>query len=188
MANKNFLQEGARMQEHKIAESYGAENDREGMYLTFSIGDDVFGIGIEYVREIIGIQPIMQIPEFPDHIKGVINLRGKIIPIMDVRLRFKRPERPYDARTCIIVVDVKGVSIGLIVDRVVEVITIPDREIAAPPGINRQAGRYIKGFGKVGDTIKLLLDCDVLLGEEAKAIQEKEENIYEVVRQCENLI
>ena len=159
------------MQGLAFVESNEIEDTQEGLYLTFSIGDEVFGIGIEFVKEIIGIQPITKIPDFPDHIKGVINLRGKIIPVMDVRLRFKKPEHPYDTRTCIIVVDILRNSIGLIVDRVAEVIAIPECEIAAPPEINRQVGGYIKGFGKVGGDIKLLLDCGVLLGDEASAYQ-----------------
>jgi purine-binding chemotaxis protein CheW len=164
------------MQEFAIAESFGAEEAQDGLYLTFFIGEEVFGIGIEYVKEIIGIQPITRIPEFPDHIKGVINLRGKIIPVMDVRLRFRKPEQAYDTRTCIIVVDIFRNSIGLIVDRVAEVIAIPESDIAAPPEVNRQASGYIKGFGKVGSEIKLLLDCGVLLGDEAEALVQKEEN------------
>ena len=162
------------MQESALAESFDIEDTQEGLYLTFLIGEEVFGIGIEYVKEIIGVQPITRIPDFPDHIRGVINLRGKIIPVMDVRLRFKKPEQPYDTRTCIIVVDIFHNSIGLIVDRVAEVIAIPEGDIAAPPEINRQAGSYIKGFGKVGGEIKLLLDCGVLLGDEAEAFQTRE--------------
>lgn len=91
-----------------------AEEIRDDLYLTFSIGGEVYGIGIDNVREIIGIQPIAVVPEFPEHIKGVINLRGKIIPVMDVRLRFKKMEQPYDSRTCIIVVDIAGTPMGLI--------------------------------------------------------------------------
>jgi purine-binding chemotaxis protein CheW len=161
------------MQRPADSESLGIEDTQEDLFLTFLMGDDVFGIGISYVKEIIGILPITVIPEFPDHIKGVINLRGKIIPVMDVRLRFRRAEKEYDARTCIIVVDIQEVSIGLIVDRVAEVVAIPESEIAAPPEINKREVNYIKGFGKVGGEIKILLDCDVLLGDEAEVINQK---------------
>ena len=164
------------MQVREAAESYDVEDTQEGLYLTFLIGDEVLGIGIEYVKEIIGIQPITKIPEFPDHIKGVINLRGKIIPVMDVRLRFKKTEQPYDTRTCIIVVDIFNNSIGLIVDRVAEVVPIPEGDIAATPEINRQATSYIKGFGKVGGEIKLLLDCCALLGDEAEVYHDVKGN------------
>lgn len=164
------------MQGFAYEESLEAADAQEDLYLTFSIGNETFGIGIGIVKEIIGIQPITVIPEFPEHIKGVINLRGKIIPVMDVRLRFRKPAQAYDARTCIIVVDIGDTSIGLIVDRVAEVIAIPDSEIAAPPEINKREGGYIKGFGKVGGDIKLLLDCGVLLNNEAEILKQKKEN------------
>lgn len=165
------------MQELEPSGSCDIEDTQEGLYLTFSIGEEVYGIGVKYVKEIIGIQPITQIPDFPDHIKGVINLRGKIIPVMDVRLRFKKPEKPYDSRTCTIVVDIFSKSIGLIVDRVADVIAIPDGDIAVPQGIDRQVVSYIKGFGKVGGEIKLLLDCGILLGDVAETYkQDNKEN------------
>ncbi len=160
------------MQSLSDSESLDVEDTQEDLFLTFLLGDDVFGIRINFVKEIIGILPITVIPEFPSHIKGVINLRGKIIPVMDVRLRFRRAEKAYDSRTCIIVVDIQGMSIGLIVDRVAEVVAIPESEIAAPPEINRREVNYVKGFGKVGGEIKILLDCDVLLSEEADTVRQ----------------
>jgi len=156
-------------------ETQGSEDMREDLYLTFSIENDIFGISIDYVKEIIGIQPITVIPDFPTYMKGIINLRGKIVPVMDVRLRFNKAERAYDARTCIIVVDIHDTSIGLIVDRVDEVLSIPEADIAAPPEINKRELGYIKGFGKVGNDIKLLLDCGVLLGEDVEAIRHRKE-------------
>ena len=165
------------MQRTSGLESLGSDDTREDLYLTFSIENDIFGISIDFVKEIIGLQSITEIPDFPAYMKGIINLRGKIVPVMDVRLRFKKPERAYDARTCIIVVDILDTSIGLIVDRVDEVLNIPESNIAAPPEINKRELSYIKGFGKVGDGIKLLLDCGVLLGEDAEVLkQQKEEN------------
>ena len=164
------------MQQLSTTETFEIDDNQEGLYLTFSIGDDTFGIGIRYVREIIGIQPITVIPEFPEHIKGVINLREKIIPVMDVRLRFGKPAQEYDGRTCIIVVNIHDTSIGLIVDRVAEVIAIPNTQIASPPEINQREVSYIEGFGKVGGGIKILLDCDVLLNSDADIIKSKKEN------------
>ena len=169
------------MQNLNEEELINLEDTQENLYLTFLLGEDTFGIGISYVKEIIGIMPITAIPEFPDHIKGVINLRGRIIPVMDVRLRFKRPQIEYDSRTCIIVVEILETSIGLIVDRVAEVVAIPEREIAAPPEINRRESGYIQGFGKVGNEIKLLLDCNVLLSNEAKMVNKERENQDELV-------
>ena len=149
---------------------------RDDLYLTFSIGGEVYGIGIDCVKEIIGIQPIAVIPEFPEHIRGVINLRGKIIPVMDVRLRFKMAEQPYDSRTCIIVVDLFGASMGLIVDRVAEVVAIPESEIAPPPKVGQRENGYLRGFGKTGGGITRLLDIEIFLSDTAAALKEKKEN------------
>ena len=148
------------------AQSQGERDAKDDLYLTFTIGSEVYGIGIEFVKEIIGIQPIAEIPDYPEHIRGVINLRGKIIPVMDVRLRFGKPALAYDARTCIIVVDISDTSIGLIVDRVAEVAAIPEKEIAPPPEINRRETSYIQGFGKAAGDIKRLLDLRILLRDE----------------------
>jgi len=141
------------------------EDTQKGKFLTFCMGNEFYGIEIKYVTEIIGLQPITAIPQMPEYIKGIINLRGKIIPVMDVRLRFRKPFREYNDRTCIVVIDIKEVSIGLIVDSVSEVISIPDEEIVAPPSMAKEGNKYIKGIGKVGSDVKLLLDSDKLLNE-----------------------
>ncbi len=141
------------------------EDTQKGKFLTFSLGNEFYGIEIKFVTEIVGLQPITEIPEMPEYIKGIINLRGKIIPVMDVRLRFKKPFRDYNDRTCIIVIDIKDISIGLIVDSVSEVTSISDEEIVAPPNLNKEGNKYIKGIGKVGSEVKLLLDSDKLLNE-----------------------
>lgn len=142
------------------------EDTQKGKFLIFSIGNEFYGIEIMYVTEIIGIQEITEIPELPNYIKGIINLRGKIIPVMDVRLRFKKETRDYNDRTCIVVVDMKDISIGLIVDSVSEVISIDDENIVPPPELNKVTNRYIKGIGKVSGDVKLILDCDKLLNDE----------------------
>jgi len=142
------------------------ENSMKGRFLTFLIGNETYGIGIENVVEIIGIQPITEMPEMPDYIKGIINLRGSIIPAMDVRLRFKKPEADYTDRTCVIVVRIGGMSTGLIVDCVSEVMTIPDEEISAAPEIKSGDRRgYVKSIGTTKNHIILLLDCERLLNE-----------------------
>jgi len=141
------------------------EDTQKGKFLTFCMGQEFYGIEIKYVTEIIGLQPITEIPEMPEYIKGIINLRGKIIPVMDVRLRFKKPFREYNDRTCIVVIEISEVSIGLIVDTVSEVISISDEEIVAPPNVTKEGNKYIKGIGKVGSDVKLLLDSDKLLNE-----------------------
>jgi purine-binding chemotaxis protein CheW len=140
------------------------EDTQKGRFLTFSVGKESYGIEIRYVKEIIGIQEITEIPELPNYIKGVINLRGTIIPVMDMRLRFKKQYREYNDRTCIVVIDISEIPIGLIVDNVSEVLTIGDENIIPPPNIkNGFHNHYVKSIGKVQSEIKLLLDCDKLL-------------------------
>lgn len=143
------------------------EDTQKDKYLTFTLSNDYFGIDILYVTEIIGIQQITPVPDLPNYVKGIINLRGKIIPVMDVRMRFKREFREYDERTCIIVVDIGDISIGLIVDRVSEVIDIPEENISMPPKVSKNSqNAYVKSIGKVGEDVKLILDCEKLLSEE----------------------
>ncbi len=155
-----------------MAENYSQLNDemdedtQKGKFLTFSLGNEYYGLEISFVTEIIGIQPITEIPELPNYVKGIINLRGKIIPVMDVRLRFKKPFQEYNDRTCVIVIDIKNISIGLIVDSVSEVLAIPDSNIVPPPEVKAVQNKYIKGIGKVENEIKLLLDCEKLISED----------------------
>lgn len=140
------------------------EDTQKDRYLTFNLGTECYGIEIKYVTEIIGIQAITPIPEMPDYVKGIINLRGKIIPVIDIRLRFRKEPKEYNDRTCVIVVDIRDLSIGLIVDSVAEVLTIPERDVVEPPQVNKgTSNKYINKIGKVGDAVKLLLDCDQLL-------------------------
>jgi purine-binding chemotaxis protein CheW len=145
-------------------DKFDEEDTQHGRYLTFTLEDNVYGIPIRFVTEIIGIQGITKVPETPDYIKGIINLRGKIIPLIDVRIKFGKEEIPYNERTCIIVVDVGGMDVGLIVDMVDDVLTIEDDQIAPPPA-NRIGfeNRYIEGIGKVDDRVQLLLDTEKLL-------------------------
>lgn len=152
---------------NELQEAEEQENEQYGKYLTFPLGNEFFGIEIKYVTEIVGIQPITSIPEVPCFVKGIINLRGKIIPVIDVRLKFRKDPVEYDDRTCIIVIDIQNLSVGLIVDNVAEVLSIPDEDIVPPPAISRGLqNRYIKGIGKAGNNIKLLLDCEKLLTED----------------------
>ena len=142
------------------------ENDSQaGKYLTFALGKELFGMEIRNVSEIIGIQPITTIPEVADYVKGIINLRGKIIPVIEARLKLKKESVPYDDRTCIIVIDLEQASAGLVVDNVKEVLTLPEEHIAPPPSIGEGTGNeYIKGIGKSGSDVLLLIDCEKLLG------------------------
>jgi purine-binding chemotaxis protein CheW len=140
------------------------EDTQKDKYLTFHLGTEDYGIEIRFVTEIIGIQKITVIPEMPEYIKGVINLRGKIIPVMDVRMRFRLESRAYDERTCVIVVNINDTSVGLVVDTVSEVADIPENQIESASGLNRgKANAFIQGIGKTGDDIKIILDVNRLL-------------------------
>jgi len=152
------------MVEYVSFQGYEEEEDTlRGKYLTFLIGSDSYGIELRYVTEIIGIQPVTVVPELPDYIRGVINLRGRIIPIMDVRLRFRKPFREYDDRTCVIIVEMSGITMGLVVDSVAEVLSIPDENIVEPPEIQKNYNRYVQGIASAGDDVKLILDCNKIL-------------------------
>ncbi len=157
----------------------GVQNTDElvtAKYLIFDLGAESYGLEIFHVNEIIGVQTITEVPEQPEYVKGIINLRGKIIPVLDVRLRFKKEARAYDERTCIIVVDIQDLLVGLIIDRVVEVVDILLSQIAPPPKLNNDfKNRYIKGIGKTDNGVKLLLDCNrLLLDEEIDGLMEME--------------
>jgi purine-binding chemotaxis protein CheW len=140
------------------------EDTQEGKFLTFSLGNEEYGIEIRHVTEIIGIQNITDLPDMPDFVKGVINLRGKVIPVIDVRLRFNMQERNYDERTCIVVVNINEMAVGLIVDSVSEVIDIPAADIEPPPKVKKgEASRYIQGLGKVNQAVIILLEIERLI-------------------------
>ncbi len=142
---------------------------QKGKYVTFKSGDEYFGLKIQYVNEIIVYQEITKIPESEDYIKGLINLRGKIIPVIDVRLRFKQEPFEYTDRTCIIVVNVKNIVVGLIVEQIAEVVEIQEENIIPSPSVgkaDKSQNKYVYAIGKVGDQVKLLLDPDRLLNDE----------------------
>lgn len=147
-------------------EPFGAENAQKDLFLTFQIGQEDFGLDISDVIEIVGIQKITEVPDMPDYIRGVINLRGKVISVMDVRLRFNMAQREYDDRTCVIVVMVDDLTVGLLVDRVNEVVEIAEDKIeSAPP--TKSVDGYIKGLGKIGAEVKILLDVAHLVNDYA---------------------
>lgn len=153
------------------------EDTQEGKFLTFRLEAEDYGIEIRRVMEIIGIQKITPLPDLPVYFKGVINLRGKVIPVIDVRLKFGMTELAYHDRTCIIVTQMEDYEVGLIVDRVDEVIDIPADKIEQPPRINRSSrSRYIQGMGNLGERVIIILNVDKFLSdEEARMISETEE-------------
>lgn len=144
------------------------EDTQANKYLFFRIDRESYGIGIRYVIEIIELQAISIVPDMPLYVKGVINLRGKVIPIVDLRLRFGMEERIYDDRTCIIVTEVDGILLGCVVDTVEEVMEIPERNIEPPPKFKTVSGRdqYISGMGKVNEAIKILIDIEKIVRDE----------------------
>ncbi|QSF46964.1 chemotaxis protein CheW [Paenibacillus tianjinensis] len=147
---------------NNVYEESPEEDTQRDKYLIFSLGRQFYGIEIEYVTEIIGLQPIAGIPDLPEYIKGIINLRGKIIPVMDVRLRFRMEPQPYNDRTCVIVIDILDEILGLIVESVSEVLPIPPEEIVPAPD-SPGSGRFVTRIGKTAHGVKLLLDCAKLL-------------------------
>ncbi|MGY6697978.1 MAG: chemotaxis protein CheW [Roseinatronobacter sp.] len=137
------------------------------MYLTFDIDSEEYGVAISDVIEIVGMQRIMPIPDLPHYLKGVINLRGKVIPLMDVRLRFRMNERAYDDRTVIIVMEVDDALIGLIVDGVREVREIPDTQIDRHAQLGQSGTRQvIAGLGRLEDSVVVLLNPSVMVSED----------------------
>lgn len=142
--------------------------EREGKYLTFNLADEAYGIGILKVKEIIGMLPVTSVPQTPDFVKGVINLRGKVIPVVDLRARFGMAEMEYNERTCIIVVEIDGqtgtILMGIVVDSVSEVLNIKGEDIESAPAFGaRLDTNYIFGMAKMEGGVKILLDIDRVL-------------------------
>jgi purine-binding chemotaxis protein CheW len=154
-----------------IDQAVKAMADREGKYLTFTLADEAYGIGILKIREIIGMMPITSVPLTPPFVKGVINLRGKVIPVVDLRLRFDMEAAEYSERTCIIVVEIEGqagtIQIGILVDAVSEVLNIKAEDIEETPtfGVKLHT-EYILGMAKMEGSVKILLDIDRVLNSE----------------------
>jgi purine-binding chemotaxis protein CheW len=145
------------------------ESTREGKYLTFSLAGEEYGIGILKVREIIGMMSITPVPQTPDFVKGVVNLRGKVIPVIDLRLRFGLDATAYTERTCIIVVEIQGdsgaVPMGIVVDAVSEVLNIRGADIENTPTFGVKLNTdFILGMAKTDGGVKILLDIDRVLG------------------------
>lgn len=142
--------------------------DKEGKYLTFNLAGEEYGIGILKVKEIIGIMPITVVPQTPKYIKGVINLRGKVIPVIDLRLKFAIAAAEFTERTCIIVVEIttagRTILMGIVVDSVSEVLNIKGADIEETPSFGTKLNtEYILGMAKAGGSIKILLDIDKIL-------------------------
>ncbi len=145
------------------------QRQKAGKYLTFVLADEEYGLGILKVREIIGYMNITAVPQTPDYVKGVINLRGQVIPVIDLRTNFGMELTEPTEETCIIVVEIsrgdRNVSTGIVVDRVSEVLDISGEDIEDPPSFGEAVDtEFILGMGKIGDSVKILLDIDKVLG------------------------
>ena len=152
--------------------------DKAGKYLTFSLAKEEYGIGILKIKEIIGMMPITTVPQTPKFVKGVINLRGKVIPVIDLRIRFGITAMDYTDRTCIIVVEIDGqsgtIQIGIVVDSVSEVLNIKAEDMEATPTFGTKLNTdYILGMAKMGGGVKILLDIDRVLTTEELVLVEK---------------
>ena len=159
----------------KMNTAIDAMVDREGKYLTFTLADEEYGIGILKIKEIIGMMPITSVPQTPDFVKGVINLRGKVIPVVDLRRRFGMDAIDYTERTCIIVVEIQGqtgtVMIGIVVDSVSEVLNIKKEDVEETPAFGTRVNTdYILGMAKIEGGVKILLDIDKVLSAEEAAM------------------
>ena len=140
-----------------------------GKYLTFQLGDEIFGLEILKVQEIIGMQNVTQIPRTPSHVRGVINLRGQVIPVVDLRLKFGMASHEDTERTCIIVVQLSGeggqVTVGIIVDEVSEVLDVEAAQLEPPPSFGAGVDTdFIMAMGKVGERVVILMDVVKVLG------------------------
>jgi purine-binding chemotaxis protein CheW len=143
-------------------------------YLTFALGAEEYGVPVLKVREIIKMMDITPVPQVPPHVKGVINLRGRVIPVVDLRAKFALPRQDYTERTCIIVVDVApsdaAMLVGVVVDTVSEVLSIAGESIQPTPDFGGQfSADYVCGIAKVKDTVKILLDLDLVLGSDVRS-------------------
>ena len=162
------------MSEQMIDLSMASEDDDiETLYLTFEVARETYAVNISHVTEIVGMQRISAMPDVPDFIRGAMNLRGKVIPVMDVRLRFGLPWQDYDDRTTIIVLNLNGSPTGLVVDKVTDVLTIAPESIEPPThwhgggkveGDKEQHG-VVKGLGRHQDGVSIVLDVPRLLSE-----------------------
>lgn len=140
-------------------------SEMDGKYLTFWLDGQLYGVPIADVVQIVKVQEITEIPEFPPYAKGIINLRGAIIPVVDVRLRFGKAEAEWNERTCIIITSIRGREVGFIVDQVEEVSDIPDGEVAPPPVSTGIGETFLTGLGKHDGRVTLLLDTRKILSE-----------------------
>lgn len=157
------MSENNKQDESSLDDEY--EEAQEQKYLMCKLGSETYGINITCVTDIIELQKVTEVPDMPEYVCGVINLRGHVIPVIDLRIRFNMEHREYDDRTVITVVEIRNTSIGFIVDTATEVQEIPDQHIDPPPRFENEEekGKYISGLGKIDDQVIILLDVEELI-------------------------
>lgn len=162
--------------EHDQLDEMWADDEEGGTqsakYLFFNLGDELYGVNIMNVTEIIEMQRITEVPDLPEYMRGVINLRGKVIPVMDLRSRFGMDDRPYDDRTCMIVASIDSTALGMIVDTVAEVHDVPAENIETAQNFaNSAADHYVEGVARVEERVTVLIDVrKILLGRDLQAV------------------
>lgn len=163
------------VQDNAEVRQEGAVRD-EKQYVTFKIAEESYGVGVLKVQEIIGMTEIVYVPNSPDFMKGVINLRGSVVPVVEMRKRFHMDDRTYDMFAVIIIVEVKGRLVGMLVDSVSDVVNIAEKDIQETPHFTAKIdSEFIAGIGQVNDKLVIILDIDkILSGEEIKTIEQEE--------------
>lgn len=172
---KELLKKRRLMEEEEDFYDDDDEDTLEDMYLVFTCDKKQYALEIRYVTEIVALQTITEVPDLPVYIKGIINLRGKVFPVLDIRSRFNMPSEPYTERTCFVIASMDNSTIGLIVDAVTEVLKIPATEIEPPPKMGDALNsRYVQGIGKIGNGVKIILNLyNILHEEEVKKVDAK---------------
>lgn len=167
-----------------LTDELDSEDTLSNKYLIFNLDNQEYAIAIQHVVDIIHVQPVTRVPSCPEFVRGITNLRGKVIPIIDVRIRFGKQPQDYNDRTCIIVVELGDVSVGMIIDSVSEVRTIENEDISPPPSFSGNFDtRFIDGIGKTDSGIKLILDCKTVLDDYAIPTPE----VPEILESPENM-
>lgn len=145
----------------------------KGQYLTFFVANKCYGISVDYVTEIVSLQKITQVPEMPHYIKGIMNLRGTIIPVMDIRCRFGLSEKTYNERSCMIVLSVEDIDIGVVIDELSEVITIYKEDLLRLPEGYKEENAWVERIVEIDGQAKILIDgYKLIMTEEEKQLVE----------------
>lgn len=158
-----------------IEEEYEEKDTLKDRYLTFELDNQTFAVAMEYVVDIINILPVTKVPNCPEFVMGITNLRGKVIPIVDLRLRFGKEKTEYTARTCLIVLELKNISVGFVIDRVLEALTIAEKLISPPPGFSKNLeNRFISGIANHENGVVMILDCNIVFDDNLVMSKEEE--------------